>query len=49
VRLVRRILLALTAIVAFVTWLWISAARAAPGVRERKAALRAERRARADA
>jgi hypothetical protein len=48
VRRVRRLLLGLTALVAFLTWLWIAATRAAPGVRERKAAARAARLARSD-
>jgi hypothetical protein len=42
-------LLGLTALVAFVTWLWIAAARAAPAVRERKDAARAARSSQSDA
>jgi hypothetical protein len=45
VRVIKRILLGLAAIGAFLTWLWIAATRAAPGVRQRKAAARAARRA----
>jgi hypothetical protein len=45
VRVLKRILFGLTAMGAFLTWLWIAATRAAPGVRQRKAAARAARRA----
>jgi hypothetical protein len=43
-RTVRRIALGLTALVAFTGYVWVSATRAAPGVRRRKAAARAARR-----
>jgi hypothetical protein len=42
--IVRRILLALAAVVGVMTWLWFSAVRAVPGVRGRKEQARAARR-----
>jgi hypothetical protein len=44
VRLVKRIALGLTALVAAVGYVWVAAVRAVPGVRRRKAAARAARR-----
>jgi hypothetical protein len=41
VRMVKRILAALLAVVAFVMYVWFAAVRALPKVRRRKAALRA--------
>jgi len=44
VRIVRRILLAVTAALAAATYVWVAAVRAAPEVRRRKRAARAARR-----
>lgn len=44
VKTVRRLLLALGAILAAMGYVWVAAVRAVPGVRSRKAAARARRR-----
>ncbi|HSC93148.1 MAG TPA: hypothetical protein VLB86_15965 [Gaiellaceae bacterium] len=41
----KRLALALSALVAVVTYVWVAAVRAVPGVRRRKAESRARRRA----
>ena len=45
VRTLKRLLLALSALVAAATYVWVAAVRAVPGVRRRKAEARARRRA----
>jgi hypothetical protein len=45
VKRLKRIALALAGLVAFLTYVWVAAVRAVPGVRSRKAAARARRRA----
>lgn len=44
-RVLKRVLLAVTALLAFAVYVWVAAVRAVPGVRQRKAAARAARRA----
>ena len=44
VKTIRRIVLALTAVLAALGYVWVAAVRAVPGVRSRKAAARARRR-----
>ena len=44
-KLVKRVALAVAALVAAVGYVWVAAVRAAPGVRRRKAEARARRRA----
>lgn len=44
VRILRRLALALAAVVAAIGYVWVAAVRAVPGVRRRKAAARARRR-----
>jgi hypothetical protein len=45
VRTLKRLLLAVSALVAALTYVWFAAVRAVPGVRRRKAEARARRRA----
>jgi hypothetical protein len=45
VKTVRRVVLALAAVLAAIGYVWVAAVRAVPGVRTRKAAARARRRA----
>jgi len=45
VKRLKRIALALAGLVALLTYVWVAAVRAVPGVRNRKAAARARRRA----
>lgn len=44
VRLLKRVLVGISAVLAGVAYLWVAAVRAVPGVRRRKAAARARRR-----